>query len=222
MNNQAHFIKSIVLLSILFLFSCMETEQKKEELTEVKKRPTSELLTSIKDPGEYSPPEISEQASLKEKYEFLQYNENYLWNSISFQESEKYADVDRLIEEISYNDAHLSSDLRLAKKLSTQLKNLFLTRDDISDPSKIQNDVLNDSLIEQIFAIGDSTTNMEGYLTFKQLKKDIVKRNSDTIVKLRNNHFEAVNTFNEFKLKFKKELRELNLATEPSKNWASE
>lgn len=222
MKNRAQSFWVTLLLPFLFFMACTKSEPKQDELPNETSLAQTEAITSIKDPGPYSPPDIDQNASLEEKYRFLAYNENYLWNAISFQESEKYADIDRLIQEISFNEAHLPTDLQEAKKLSSQLKNLFLSRADIADPSKIKNDVLNDSLISQIFAIGDSTTNMEGYLTFTQLKKEIVNRNSDTIVKLRNKHFEAVNTFNEFKAKFKNELQELNLESEPSKNWASE
>lgn len=208
-NNSFTYKILIAGLSIVTLFSC---KSENKESTDSKEETNTELdlslsntdkevinaLSSITKPDTLIAPSYESLKTVEQMLTYLRNRESYTWKYLAFTESEKYANVDRMIEEIGFNNSHKPSDIKKAKIISQKLKALFLRRKDINDVSKIQNDALNDSLLSAIFEIGELTPNMENHSLFGELRSEILEQNNNLIVNLRGIHSTAANNLNEF------------------------
>jgi len=135
-------------------------------------------------------------------------------------EKSKFESIDRMLDEISYNPKHSHSDLTDARKQAFKLRTIFVPRDEIDNSALVINDSINVALIQNIFAICDSTPDVKSYPYVKQLKDEIFSLD-ESVIQLRSQHSYAVAVYNQFIEDNKVELSTMEIKALPLTNWSA-
>lgn len=136
--------------------------------------------------------------SLKIQLLMLNDSVSFYWKNISVADSQKFADVDRLLDEVSYSkrpDEVKLAILRMKYKslLDNKLtQELMLVSDNID-----KNDILVDSIIQEVVVFASTTPHAEDYPLIATLIDDISTANSaDAMVVNRVKYDKAAFLFN--------------------------
>ncbi len=149
--------------------------------------------------------------SLKMKLTALNDSVDLAWKVISVADSQKFADLDRLLDEVSYTKKPDEAKLNILREKLKSLQANQLTQETMLVSANIDNnDILVDSIVREIILFASTTPRAEDYPLIAELIDDINTANSaDAMVVNRVKYDKMAFIFNEFIEKNKQALNSL-------------
>jgi prophage DNA circulation protein len=155
-------IQFIALAATISAFSIACSDNKQPETTE----PSVEVVKA---------PTVSEQASM------LNASVDSAWHAVIQVDSQKFANIKRLVEEISYCKKYDEKGVAKALKLTAEMKSYQYTQDNLSDSLITLYDNKTDELIRYVRNLKNSTQEIEQHPLADQLENEITEADNQLV-----------------------------------------
>lgn len=168
-----------VFSAVLVVMSCTKTED------------TSNQNTAPAD----SLPAVT---SIQQQLAALNDSADLRWNRMMAADSQKFADIKRLLEEISYCKKYDEKAVSTLLKLRTEVFAIRYTQVNLSDSLIDLYDNKTTDLINKVRNLKAKTEEISQHPLADQLENDIIKADSDDLLLFRKNYDQAASAYNNF------------------------
>lgn len=161
-------ISLLLLASTILVFSCKKSNKAEQ---------TSEAETEV------IAPVVLTMQDIKAELDSSVVLANASWDSVSTYDNEKMSNIKRLLDEISYCDGANDKKLKKLFKFHQKVMELQYNQDNITSEMIDLYDNAQDSLINEVNALAESTPNIEAHPLAIELMDEIVKADGMTFSK---------------------------------------
>ena len=140
--------------------------------------------------------EIAKEKSISEQLMLLNDSANNQWNRMMQADSQKFADVKRLIEEISYCKKYDEKAVESLLKFRNEVYAIRYTQETLSDSLIDLYDSKTTELINKVRNLKGKTPEITQHPLADQLENEIMKADTEDLVLLRKNYDQIANAFN--------------------------
>lgn len=143
--------------------SCNQKENKSEKTTEQEEKIP------------LSPDSVKQLISLAED------SINNAWNEMMQSDNQKFQDIKRLLQEISYTSGHDAAKLEKLNQMTDSVKSLRYEMHTMTSSEIDQYDAATGDLIKETFKLVSETPEMESHTITKTLQDDIMKADNELV-----------------------------------------
>jgi len=166
-----------VFVAVFFTVACNKTEQTANQ------NQSKDTITSV---------------SLPDQLALLNDSADVIWNRMMAADSQKFADIRRLLEEISYCKKYDEKAVEKLLKLRSEVFSIRYTQANLSDSLIDVYDSKTTDLINKVRNLKSKTEEISQHPLADQLENEIMKADSDDLLLFRKNYDQAANAYNSF------------------------
>ncbi|MFN3402830.1 MAG: hypothetical protein ACK40G_01970 [Cytophagaceae bacterium] len=163
---------------------------------------------------------ITDADSLKTSFSKLKDTVNQKWNNLILSDDQKFSDIKRLLDEISYSGKF---DLRLHDSLTKVLPEVLAKRytpENLTVKRIEDYDMETDRYIQKVLELAAKAPNLPNHPLAQELINDINEANVNTLIKLRINYDRWAQVYNIFIEENKSQLEKIGIPADSLKKKA--
>lgn len=142
------------------------------------------------------------------------------WDSLMQSEKQKRENLERLLDEVSYNPAHDEVALKRHRNMLCLLRSELYTPESLADLDNIDEyDAMQDSIIQETFSFVEETKNMDDFPLAKELMDEINEANNESLLMLRARYGDKLEHYNAFVIEHSEELDKEGVNVKPLPTW---
>jgi len=142
--------------------------------------------------------ETQKEKSISDELTTLNDSVNTSWNRMMAADSQKFADIKRLIEEISYCKKYDEKTVKNLLTLTKEVDGMRYTQVTISDSLIDLYDNKTSDLINKVRNLKSKTPEITQHPLAEQLENEIIKADGDDLLIYRKKYDDAANAYNNF------------------------